>query len=297
MKKFIYIAVAVILATSLVPGINYSAPAGFMEIILESPGASPEQTIDAEAVLSKRLKAFGVTAFETEVRPEQRQISIRFQDPLPAETILPLLSSTGKLEFCEVFTQPEILRILNAPGQEEAWKQWFALDTEAAEMQPVLGSITPEEIPGFSEFVISQLAAKALPDNLRFALGHASGTEGRREAYALRYSEGMEPLLTGAAVESSEAHYDEQAGMASIGIRFNEEGSAQWAKATRDNIHRPIAIVFDGLVYFAPRVMAEMTSGQAQITGDFSKEETRLIAALIQGGELPAPFQVKTVKQ
>lgn len=297
MKKFIYIAVAVILATSLMPGVNYSAPAGFMEITLESPEASREELMEAQEVISQRLLAYGVNAFETEAHPQRPELTIRFREEISAEAVLPLLSSIGKLEFCEVFTQPEVFRMLNGSGQEEAWRQWLPLDVETGEMEAVLGSIASEEIPAFGRFVLSRQSSRVLPGNLSFAFGRFPDENGKQELYALRYGKGMSPILTGREIARSEARYDERTETASIALSFDEEGGARWAQATRENMRRPVAIVFDGLVYFAPRVLAEINSGQAQITGDFSKEEAGVIAALIQGGELPAPCRVKEVRQ
>ena len=95
----------------------------------------------------------------------------------------------------------------------------------------------------------------------------------------------------------SQADAQDNSETAVIRLTFNEEGSALWAQATKENMLRPIAIVLDGEVCFAPVVQAEITSGKAMITGQFSKEEARLAAALIQGGELPVPLRVKSIKQ
>ena len=297
MKKFIYIAVAVILATSLMPGINYSAPAHLTEVTIESPGASPEMLLQAEGVIAKRLNAYGITAFETERHPEKAQIRILFQEAAPLEAVIPLLTDVGRLEFSAVYTQAEVFSMINQGGQKEAWKNWLPLEQQAKEEQAVIGHITPERIPDFGRFTASREAAQGLPDGLRFALSLTPDENGRLELYALQYGQDGKPALTGAAVERSQAHTDETAETASIRLAFNEEGSARWAQATRDNLGRPIAIAFDGQIVFAPRVLAEIQSGQSQITGQFSFEQARLMAALIQGGELPAPFAVKAVKQ
>lgn len=297
MKKFIYIAVAVILATSLMPGINYSAPANITEITIESPEASPEMLLQAEGVIIKRLEAYGLSAFETERYPEKAQIRIRFQEAAPLEAAIPLLTDAGRLEFSAVYTQAEVFSLISRGGQKEAWNRWLPLEEQAKGENAVIGSIAPESIPDFGRFAASREGTQGLPADLRFALGLAPDENGQRELYALQYGLNGKPALTGTAVERSQARFDEAAETASISLAFNEQGSARWAQATRDNLGRPIAIAFDGQVVFAPRVLAEIQSGQAQVTGQFSYEQARLIAALIQGGELPAPFTVKGVKQ
>ena len=52
MKKFIYIAVGIILISSLMPTANFSAPAGGLEITIESQEASPESLLQAKDIIS-----------------------------------------------------------------------------------------------------------------------------------------------------------------------------------------------------------------------------------------------------
>lgn len=293
MKKFIYIAVCIILITSLMPGINYSAPALLSEITLESPEAGPEMLREAEKVISKRLKAYGLSAFEAEIRSEAHQIVLRFRNPLEDEAALSLLASIGRLEFCEVFTRAEAFSVLD----ERDWGQWLATAAATDEMSAVLGAISPDNAPAFGNFVRSRQASGELPEGLKFAYGRTPDEEGNLELFALRYGKGMTPLLDGFSVENSQADAQDNSETAVIRLTFNEEGSALWAQATKENMLRPIAIVLDGEVCFAPVVQAEITSGKAMITGQFSKEEARLAAALIQGGELPVPLRVKSIKQ
>ena len=297
MKKFIYIAVGIVLITSLMPGINYSAPAILLEVSIESPEASREMILEAEGVISKRLEAYGIAGFETLPHPEKPQITIRFKEAVPAGEIIPLLSSVGRLEFCEVYTQAEVFKILDEAAARKTWEAWLPLGMETADNGAIIGSINRVQLQEFARFAQSPEAFSALPGNLRFAYGLTQDVEGQQDLYALRYGLDGGPVLAGSAVAESQVRYDERTETASIGITFGKEGSARWAQATRENMLRPIAIVFDGQVVFAPRVMAEIQSGQAEITGGFSSEQARLIAALIQGGELPAPFRVKEVKQ
>jgi SecD/SecF fusion protein len=54
-----------------------------------------------------------------------------------------------------------------------------------------------------------------------------------------------------------------------------------WASLTRDNVGRNIAILFDGKVFGAPRVMEEIKNGECMISGNFTESElNRLKAAL-----------------
>lgn len=68
-----------------------------------------------------------------------------------------------------------------------------------------------------------------------------------------------------------------------IEIVFTDEGRNIFAKITRENIGKPLAIIIDDKVISAPVIMAEISGGKAVITGKFSEQEARSIAKRIMG--------------
>ena len=66
-----------------------------------------------------------------------------------------------------------------------------------------------------------------------------------------------------------------------IEIAFTDKGANHFAKVTRQNIGKRLAIVIDGQVYSAPTIRAEITGGRGQISGSFSEQEARKLAAKI----------------
>lgn len=76
-----------------------------------------------------------------------------------------------------------------------------------------------------------------------------------------------------------------------IGLTMDPEGSKTWAKITRDNIGRCIAVVYNGNVRSYPRVQAEISGGKTEITGDFTFEEANDLVNILKSGELP--FELK----
>jgi preprotein translocase subunit SecD len=63
-----------------------------------------------------------------------------------------------------------------------------------------------------------------------------------------------------------------------IGFMLTEEGSLKLARLTKAHIGENLAVIIDGQVLSAPKIMAELTGGRAQILGDFTKEEAGSIA-------------------
>lgn len=101
------------------------------------------------------------------------------------------------------------------------------------------------------------------------------------------------PPLTGDVVVSARADFNQRnATAAEVSMSMNAEGTKIWARLTRDNVGRCIAIVLDNAVYSAPRVNQEITGGNSQITGDFTKEEADDLANVLESGKLPAPAHI-----
>jgi SecD/SecF fusion protein len=77
-----------------------------------------------------------------------------------------------------------------------------------------------------------------------------------------------------------------------VDMAMNAEGAKTWARLTRENINRCIAVVLDGYVRSFPRVSVEITGGNSEITGDFSLEEAQDLSNILMSGKLPAPARI-----
>lgn len=112
------------------------------------------------------------------------------------------------------------------------------------------------------------------------------------ELYAIRVTErdGRAPLEGDVVTDASDGY--DQFGKPCVHMNMNTEGARRWAQLTKQNINRSIAIVLDGYVYSAPNVMNEITGGQSQITGNFSLEDTKDLANVLNSGKMPAPAHI-----
>ncbi|MDQ1332934.1 MAG: SecD/SecF fusion protein [Bacteroidota bacterium] len=77
-----------------------------------------------------------------------------------------------------------------------------------------------------------------------------------------------------------------------VDFTMNAEGAKTWARMTRENIDRCIAVILDGYVRSYPRVQNEITGGNTEITGDFTIEEADDLANILKSGKLPAPARI-----
>lgn len=106
--------------------------------------------------------------------------------------------------------------------------------------------------------------------------------------YAIRTNSTMTPDLSGDAVSSARNDYNTQLGINEpmVSMQMTTEGSQKWARLTKENIGRAIAIVLDGVVYSAPNVNQEIVGGNSQISGSFTVDEASDLANVLNSGKM-----------
>ncbi len=121
------------------------------------------------------------------------------------------------------------------------------------------------------------------------------------EGYELKEDERKEPILlekktdiTGADLREASVRFQQtQFNQPVVGIAFNKEGAIKFARLTRENVGRRLAIVLDGNVKSAPNIREEIPSGEAVIEGRFTPEEANDLAIVLRAGALPAPVYIE----
>ena len=99
--------------------------------------------------------------------------------------------------------------------------------------------------------------------------------------------------LDGGVVTNARVEYDNRrGGEPGVSMTMNAEGANIWARLTKENIGRQVAIVLDGTVYSYPTVQTEITGGSSSIIGNFTIEEATDLANVLNSGKLPAPATI-----
>lgn len=98
--------------------------------------------------------------------------------------------------------------------------------------------------------------------------------------------------LGGNVITDARVDFGQTSAYANVSMSMNAEGSKIWARLTKDNIGKSIAIVLDGYVYSYPTVQNEIKGGQSQITGNFTIEEAKDLANVLKSGKMPAPARI-----
>lgn len=92
-------------------------------------------------------------------------------------------------------------------------------------------------------------------------------------------------LIDQSAIKSASVAKMQMAGSLEVEFQiefiFTVEGQKSFAKITRENIDRRLAIIVDGKVLTAPVIRTEIPGGRGQINGDFTEQEAKEIVAKI----------------
>lgn len=98
--------------------------------------------------------------------------------------------------------------------------------------------------------------------------------------------------LTGRLLSRAALEFDQKTSEPLVAIQFNEEGKALFAKVTRENTGRTLAIFLDGAAISTPVIRESIPSGEAQIFGQFTPEEARTLVRDLNYGALPVPIEL-----
>lgn len=97
--------------------------------------------------------------------------------------------------------------------------------------------------------------------------------------------------LTGKNLKSAAVVFQNQ-GLSEpqISLQFDDEGTKLFSELTKANLNETIAIFLDGEIISAPTVQAEITNGEAVITGNFTLQEAKDLVQKLNTGALPVPL-------
>ncbi len=169
--------------------------------------------------------------------------------------------------------------------------------------QPVFGFAQVSDTTDINKWIYSEDVKSALPADLM--LMWAAKPQGNVvQLYGIRdKSLKGKAELDGKSITEARKDYDPITGQVLVSMTMNTEGGAIWREMTKtaaaDN-KRSIAIVMDNMVYSAPSVNEEISTGSSQIsfgsgTGqDLAKTEEEAVdlAGLLKAGSLPAPAKI-----
>ena len=100
-------------------------------------------------------------------------------------------------------------------------------------------------------------------------------------------------LMTGEFIRDARVRIDSQDNRPYVSLSFDSIGADKFAKITRRNVGRNMAIVLDDKVQSAPVIREAITGGEASISGQFTVEEADTLKIVLRSGSLPAPIEIR----
>ena len=153
----------------------------------------------------------------------------------------------------------------------------------------VMDYLTRDDVKGF------------FPSDIKFLWSRTPMVDAENERtnqymlHAVKVPFGGEAKLTGENVQSASYAPDPTTGQIAVSLVMDGKGTSLWANMTEvaanDN-NRQIAIVLDNEVASAPNVNEAIRGGSSQITGNFSTQEAKDLASILQVGKLPASVEI-----
>lgn len=160
---------------------------------------------------------------------------------------------------------------------------------------PVVGMVHSKDTATVNRYFAMKEVRDLLPRDLQLRWT-AKSIDGKSEIFQLvaikvTSRDGLAPL-TGSVITDARADFSQTSAYANVSMTMDQEGSKIWARMTKENIGKSIAITLDGYIYSFPTVNTEITGGSSQITGNFSVEEAKDLANTLNSGKMPAPARI-----
>ena len=138
----------------------------------------------------------------------------------------------------------------------------------------------------------------------RLMYEYVASREGKPERHPdprFRHIVKDEVLLTGDDVNNAQTAWDPKTNEPYVALDFKPAGAKKFGDLTAENVGRNFAIILDGRVQSAPRILTAIRGGRASITmgqGDpqYLMNEASALALVLRTGALPAPVSVTSVR-
>ncbi|MDR2733078.1 MAG: protein translocase subunit SecD [Spirochaetota bacterium] len=102
-----------------------------------------------------------------------------------------------------------------------------------------------------------------------------------------------ETLMDGRYIREARPSYDQYSSEVHVSFILRDEGVDLFARVTGDNIGKHMAIVLDDKVQSYPVIQGRIPGGSGQITGNFTLEEAKNLAAILSAGSFDVGLKIE----
>ena len=243
---------------------------------------APVDSVKALPVETPPVEEKAEVAQETSQTPQTPQTE---QDSLIAALKKDKESTVDTLKLQEQFKKEHpLLSVLQIPG----------IETGQFSRGPVVGFAHYKDTASINSYFAQRGVKELMPANLglRWTVKPINERGDIYQLIAIKTNRDNRAPLSGDAVTDARADFSQTSAYANVSMSMNSEGAKIWARMTKENIGKSIAIALDGYIYSFPTVNTEITGGQSQITGNFTVEEAKDLANTLNSGKMPAPARI-----
>jgi preprotein translocase subunit SecD len=252
-----------------------------------SVGAADQILDQTQSVLRNRLAALGY-GNSTVQRAGARRLRVQVPEGAARARVENALTRRARLELLPVDTEASaFLQDLTLPADGSIVREVYRLERDA-----------DVYLAGKSDAEIRRLVGDRTPPGRRLLFGavwDSAVSAHPRRTYVVQ----TQPRLTGDTIADASVGEDSYSpGEYYVSVELDARGAAIFADLTAEMVGELLAIVLDGEVLSAPRVMERITGGQARITlgratnPSQARQEATDLALALAAGALPAPVSL-----
>jgi hypothetical protein len=272
---------------------------------------TPVQIDTVISVLKKRLLLHGIKNFT--ITKNNNAIFIQ-SITLSKEGIKDYLLKKGVLSFYEMYSIIDVAAGIQQADVMLSKKQnkipstyssgpllnifFFASPYDdvngVQQVPPEIGMVYKESLPQVKTYL--EQSQSYLPGDIKFIfMPDENNMKGKiiYRVYALKNN--TVKINIGNNISKAQSNFDNM-GRPSIAVDFNAYGSNLFKRITAANINKYVAIVLDGEVVSAPRVISAIDGGRVEITGVFTIKEATDLAKILSTGYLPLDLALKSIE-
>ena len=272
------------------PNINPDANKGIISI--ELAGVNDKERVRSYLQSTANLQFFEVYTFEN----KDFQGGIMAADKAIETSLSGIVdtTATAKLDTAKAkLNKNPLMRIVQftQPYQSKSGQYIFPGE---------IGYTLKKDTATLNAYLALPEVKSKFPSNLVFMYGKVESEDPKTKdvipLYAIKTLDNGQAELEGDHVANAAQDFDER-GKVAIKMNMDKLGTTLWAKMTSKNIGKPIAIVLDNTVYSAPNVNDAITTGNSQISGNYSLKTAQDLAEILESGKLPAPAKIVQEQQ
>ena len=287
-------------------------------LLLDGQAVTPEQLDQAVSIIRQRVDASGVSESQV-ITQGDRNIIVSIPG-VPDENTLALIKASAKLEFRAVLVTSVGAPSSSVDGGDQA------VEGESTEGDATAEEPAPEESAPAEQAPNVPNAAPTDPSDLNWVTPELQSEFDALDCASSFRQPGQVddptvPLITcdvtgtqkyilgpveveGANIsDASNGTVQSQTGASTntwaVNLDFDGIGTQAFADVTQRLFplaapRNQFAITLDGFVITAPATQAVITGGSAQITGNFDRDSSKVLADQLKYGSLPIGFEVES---